>query len=118
MSITFPHLIELLLIAGVIISIGIPLFGKVPNIRPFAKIDPIEEEFKHLLVRKEEVLLSIKELEVDIQADKISTKDSDILRNKLEGEAIVILERIEKLEKLEKNKKKNIKSTSKNFLLA
>ena len=115
MSITFPHLIELLLITGIIIAIGIPLFGKVPNVRPFAETDPIEEEFKHLLVRKEEVLLSIKELEVDIQADKISTKDSDILRNKLEGEAMVILERIERLEK---NKKKNIKSTSKNFLLA
>ena len=112
MSITFPHLIELLLIAGIIVAIGIPLFGKVPNVRPFAEI---EEEFKHLLVRKEEVLLSIKELEVDIQADKISTKDSDILRDKLEGEAMVILERIERLEK---NKKKNIKSTSKNFLLA
>ena len=105
----------MLLIAGVIIAIGIPLFGKVPNVRPFAETDPIEEEFKHLLVRKEEILLSIKELEVDIQADKISTKDSDILRNKLEGEAIVILERIEKLEKLEKNKKKISSQLQKTF---
>ena len=115
MNLTFSHLIELLLIIVIIIAIGIPLFGKIPNTRPFSEIDPVEEEFKHLLVRKEEVLLSIKELEVDLQADKISIQDSDALRNKLEGEAIAILERIEELEK---NKKKGTKSSSKNFLLA
>jgi len=115
MNLTFPHLIELLLIVGIIIAIGIPLFGKIPNTQPFSEIDPVEEEFKHLLVRKEEVLLSIKELEVDLQADKISSEDSDALRNKLEGEAITILERIDELEK---NKKKGSKPSSKNFLLA
>ena len=115
MNLTFAHLIELLLIVGILIAIGIPLFGKMPNTRLFSKIDPLEEEFKHLLVRKEEILLSIKELEVDLQADKISIQDSDALRNKLEGEAITILERIDELEK---NKKKGSKSSSKNFLLA
>ena len=115
MNLTFAHLIELLLIVGILIAIGIPLFGKTPNTRPFSEINPVEEEFKHLLVRKEEILLSIKELEVDLQADKISIQDSDALRNKLEGEAIAILERIEELEK---NKKKGTKSSSKNFLLA
>jgi hypothetical protein len=115
MNLTFSHLIELLLIVGIIIAVGIPLFGKIPNTRPFAEIDPLEEEFKHLLVRKEEVLLSIKELEVDLQADKISIQDSVALRSKLEGEAIAILERIEELEK---NKKKGTKPSSKNFLLA
>ena len=115
MNLTFPHLIELLLIAVIMIAIGIPLFGKLPNTRPFSEIDPVEEEFKHILVRKEELLLSLKELEVDLQADKISIEDSDALRNKLEGEAITILERIDELEK---NKKKGSKSSSKNFLLA
>ena len=115
MNLTFPHLIELLLIAVILIAIGIPLFGKLPNTRPFSEIDPVEEEFKHLLVRKEEILLSIKELEIDLQADKISIEDSDALRHKLEGEAITILERIDELEK---NKKKGSKSSSKNFLLA
>ena len=115
MNLTFPHLIELLLIVGIIIAVGIPLFGKTPNTRPFSEINPVEEEFKHLLVRKEEILLSIKELEVDLQADKISIEDSDALRNKLAGEAITILERIDELEK---NKKKGSKSSSKNFLLA
>ena len=115
MNLTFPHLIELLLIVGIIIAIGIPLFGKTPNTRPFSEIDPVEEEFKHLLVRKEEILLSIKEVEVDLQADKISSEDSDTLRNKLEGEAITILERIDELEK---NKKKGNKSSLKSFLLA
>ena len=115
MNLTFPHLIELLLIAVIMITIGIPLFGKLPNTRPFSEIDPVEEEFKHLLVRKEEILLSIKELEVDLQADKISIEDSDALRNKLAGEAITILERIDELEKI---KKKGGKSSSKNFVLA
>ena len=115
MNITFPHFIELLLIAGIIIAIGIPLFGKVPNVRPFPEINPMEEEFKHLLVRKEEVLLSIKELEVDLQADKVSVEDSNALRSKIEGEAIAILERIDELKE---NKKKHGKSASKNFLLA
>ena len=115
MNLTFPNLIELVLIAAIIIAIGIPLFGKIPNTRPFAEVDPAEEEFKHLLVRKEEILLSIKELEIDLQADKISIEDSDDLRSKLEGEAISILERIDELKS---NKKKGVKSTSKNFLLA
>ena len=115
MNITFSHFIELLLITGIIIAIGIPLFGKLPNTRPFSEIDPVEEEFKHLLVRKEELLLSLKELEVDLQADKISIEDSDALRSKIEGEAIAILERIDELKK---NKKTHSKSASKNFLLA
>ena len=114
MNMTFPNLIELLLVAGIIIVVGIPLFEKLPNTRPFSEIDPKEEEFKHLLVRKEELLLSLKELEVDLQADKISIEDSDALRKKLEGEAIAILERIDELEK---NKKKSGKPPSKNFLL-
>jgi len=112
MNISFPHFIELLLIAGIIIAIGIPLFGKVPNVRPFPEVNPMEEEFKHLLVRKEEVLLSIKELEVDLQADKVSVEDSDILRGKLEGEAMAILEKNRQIGK----KLKNDKSSSKNFL--
>ena len=103
MNITFPHFIELLLITGIIIAIGIPLFGKVPNVRPFPEINPMEEEFKHLLVRKEELLLSLKELEVDLQADKISIEDSDALRSKIEGEAIAILERIDELKENKKN---------------
>ena len=115
MNLTFTNLIELLLIAAIIIAIGIPLFGKMPNTRPFSEIDPVEEEFKHLLVRKEEILLSLKELEVDLQADKVSIEDSDSLRSKLEGEVINILERIDELKK---NKKKGVKSPSKNFLLA
>ena len=115
MNLTFSNLIELVLIAAIIIAIGIPLFGKMPNTRPFSEVDPAEEEFKHLLVRKEEILLSIKELEIDLQADKISVEDSDALRVKLEGEAISILERIDELKS---NKKKGVKSTSKNFLLA
>jgi hypothetical protein len=115
MNLTFPNLVELLLILVIIIAIGIPLFGKIPNTRPFSEIDPVEEEFKHLLVRKEELLLSLKELEVDLQADKISIEDSDALRSKIEGEAIAILERIDELKK---NKKKHGKSASKNFILA
>ena len=108
---SFTHFIELLLIAGIIIAVGIPLFGKLPKIRPFPEIDPMEEEFKHLLVRKEEVLLSIKELEVDLKTDKISNEDYEISRKKLEGEAIATLEQIDRLEK---DRKKVVSHPQKN----
>ena len=112
---SFTHFIELLLVAGVIIAVGIPLFGKLPKTRPFSEVDPIEEKFKHLLVRKEEVLLSIKELEVDLKTDKISNEDYKISRIKLEGEAIATLERIDRLGK---DRKKSSNSSAKNLLLA
>jgi len=96
---SFTHFIELLLVAGILIVVGIPLFGKLPKTRPFSEIDPLEEKFKHLLVRKEEVLLSIKELEVDRTTEKLSNEDYETSRIKLEGEAITILEQIEKLER-------------------
>ena len=112
---SFTHFIELLLVAGVIIAVGIPLFGKLPQTRPFSEIDPIEEKFKHLLVRKEEVLLSIKELEIDLKTDKISNEDYEISRKRLEREALATLEQIDRLEK---DRKKSGKSSAKNLLLA
>jgi len=112
---SFTHFIELLLVAGVIIVVGIPLFGKLPRTRPFPEIDPIEEKFKHYLVRKEEVLLSIKELEVDLKTNKVSNEDYETSRKKLEEEAIAILGQIDSLEK---DRKKSGKSSSKNLLLA
>ena len=111
----FTHFIELLLIAGILIVVGIPLFGKLPKTRPFSEIDPLEEKFKHLLVRKEEVLLSIKELEVDLTTEKLSNEDYETSRIKLEGEAIAILEQIDRLEK---DRKKSGKSSIKNLILA
>ena len=115
MNISFIHCIELLLIVGVIVIVGIPLFGKLPRTRPFAEVDPLEEAFKHLLVRKEEVLLAIKELEIDLKTDKVSNEDYESLRQKLEEEAIIILEQIDALEK---DKRKGGKSSAKNLLLA
>lgn len=115
MNISFIHFIELLLIVGVIVIVGIPLFGKLPKTRPFAEVDPLEEAFKHLLVRKEEVLLAIKELEIDLKTDKVSNEDYESLRQKLEEEAIIILEQIDALEK---DKRKGGKSSAKNLLLA
>jgi hypothetical protein len=111
---SFIHFIELLLIAGIMVAVGIPLFGKLPKTRPFSEVDPVEEAFKHLLVRKEEVLLAIKELEADLQTDKVSNEDYESLRNKLEGEAMAILE---KIDTLEKDKRKSGKSSAKNLLL-
>ncbi len=115
MNISFIHFIELLLIVGIIVVVGIPLFGKLPKTRPFAEVDPLEEAFKHLLVRKEEVLLAIKELEIDLKTDKVSNEDYESLRQKLEEEAIIILEQIDALEK---DKRKGGKSSAKNLLLA
>jgi hypothetical protein len=115
MNVSFIHFIELLLIVGIIVIVGIPLFGKLPRTRPFAEVDPLEEAFKHLLVRKEEVLLAIKELEIDLKTDKVSNEDYESLRQKLEEEAIIILEQIDALEK---DKRKGGKSSAKNLLLA
>ena len=112
---SFTHFIELLLVVGIVIAVGIPLFGKLPKTRPFSQVDPMEEKFKHLLVRKEEILLSIKDLEVDLKTDKISNEDYEASRIKLEDEAIATLEQIDRLEK---DGKKSGKSSVKNLLLA
>ena len=47
--------------------VGIPLFSKKSIKNLFVSRDPALEEYKHLLVRKEEVLLSIKELDFDLE---------------------------------------------------
>ncbi len=98
-------ILEFILIAGVLILIGIPLFSKFPPRRLFAPLDTETEEYKHLLVRKEEVLLAIKEAELDFKIDKISPEDHDIIRHKLEDEVLQLMARIDELEKVLKNKK-------------
>jgi len=103
---TGANFLQLILVISILIAVGIPLFSKLPPRRLFAPLDPVEEEYKHLLVRKEEVLLAIKELEFDFKTDKISQPDFDALHHKLEGEAMGLLEKIEALEKQLKQKKK------------
>ncbi len=102
----FVHFAELLLVVSILVVIGLPLFGKMPRNRLFAPRDALGEEFNHLLVRKEEVLLAIKELEFDWKTDNVSQDDYSDMKNKLEGEALVILERLDKLEKEGKKRKK------------
>ena len=103
---TGANFLELILIVAILVAVGIPLFSKLPPKKLFAPLDPAEEEYKHLLVRKEEVLLAIKELEFDFKTDKISQKDFDALHHKLEEEAVELLEKIDGLEKQLKKKKK------------
>ena len=103
---TGANFLQLILVALILIAVGIPLFSRIPRKRLFKPLDPAEEEYKHLLVRKEEVLLSIKELEFDFQTDKISKADYETLHSKLEQEAMNLLEKIDDLEKRLKNKKK------------
>ncbi|NIQ00061.1 MAG: hypothetical protein GWM98_06270 [Nitrospinaceae bacterium] len=100
------HLLQLVLVVAILVLVGIPLFSKLPRMRLFKPLDPTEEEYKHLLVRKEEVLLSIKELEFDFKTDKISKPDFDALHKKLEQEALDVLDKIDDLEKQLKKKKK------------
>jgi len=104
----FVHFLQLILVVAILGAVGLPLFRGLSKVKLFAKIDKAGEEYKHLLVRKEEVLLSIKDLEFDWKTDKISQEDYQGLRHKLEGEAVVLLER---LEELEKEKKKGQKSS-------
>jgi len=103
---TGANFLELILVVLILIAVGIPLFSKLPPKRLFAPLDPVEEEYKHLLVRKEEVLLAIKELEFDFKTDKISRPDFEALHHKLEEEAVDLLEKIDELEKQLKKRKK------------
>ncbi|MDH3256329.1 MAG: hypothetical protein OEM27_01825 [Nitrospinota bacterium] len=103
---TGANFLELILVVLILIAVGIPLFSKLPPKRLFAPLDPVEEEYKHLLVRKEEVLLAIKELEFDFKTDKISKPDFEALHHKLEEEAVGLLEQIDELEKQLKKRKK------------
>lgn len=105
------HFIELLLVVGILILVGIPLFRKFPGKKLFSARDPILEEYKHMLVRKEETLLSIKELEFDFKTGKISQEDYEQMREKLEAEAVAVLERIDQLEKEKKEKDYSVENT-------
>ena len=96
------HFIELILVLAILIALGLPLFNKLPRKNLFSSPDLLKEEYNHLLVRKEETLLSIKELEFDCKTDKLSREDYEELRKKLESTAIAILERIDQLEKINK----------------
>jgi hypothetical protein len=96
------HFIELLLVLAILIALGLPLFSKLSSKNLFYSSDELREEYHHLLVRKEETLLSIKELEFDCKTDKLSREDYEELRRKLESTAIAILERIDQLEKIYK----------------
>lgn len=94
--------IELLLVIVILVVLGLPLFAKVPQRKLYSEPDEEAEEYKHLQVRKEEVLLSIKELEIDFKVEKLSAEDYKEMRKKLEKEALVLLEKIEELEKKRK----------------
>ena len=100
----FVHFLELIFVVIVLLVVGIPLFGKLQFKKLVETVDPDSDEYKHLLVRKEETLISIKELEFDFNTEKISESDYQELRKKLEAEAT---ELIEKLDQLEQGRKKN-----------
>ena len=100
----FVHFLELIFVVIVLLVVGIPLFGKLQLKKLVETVDPASDEYKHLLVRKEETLISIKELEFDLNTEKISESDYQELRKKLEAEAT---ELIEKLDQLEQGRKKN-----------
>ncbi len=100
----FVHFLELLFVVVVLLVVGIPLFGKLQFKKLVEAVDPDNDEYKHLLVRKEETLISIKELEFDLSTEKISDPDYQQLRKKLELEANEIMER---LDQLEQGRKKN-----------
>tara|TARA_B100001123_G_scaffold3455_1_gene4585 strand:- start:599 stop:919 length:321 start_codon:yes stop_codon:yes gene_type:complete len=101
----FVHFLELLFIVIVLLLVGIPLFGKLKFKKLVEAVDPDNDEYKHLLVRKEETLISIKELECDLDTEKISDTDYQELRKKLEAEANEIIERLDRLEQSRKKTK-------------
>ncbi|MBT5470316.1 MAG: hypothetical protein HOK41_06900 [Nitrospina sp.] len=101
----FVHFVELLFVVVILLVVGIPLFGKLQFKKLVEVVDPDSDEFKHLLVRKEETLISIKELEFDLNTEKISESDYQELRKKLEAEANELIERLDQLEKARKKNK-------------
>ena len=101
----FVHFLELLFVVVVLLLVGIPLFGKLQLKKLVETVDPHSDEYKHLLVRKEETLISIKELECDLNTEKISDSDYQELRKKLEAEANEIIERLDQLEQSRKKTK-------------
>ena len=100
----FVHFLELIFVVVVLLVVGIPLFGKLQLKKLVEAVDPDSDEYKHLLVRKEETLISIKELEFDFNTEKISESDYQELRKKLESEATELIGR---LDQLEQGRKKN-----------
>ena len=100
----FVHFLELIFVVVVLLVVGIPLFGKLQLNKLVEAVDPDSDEYKHLLVRKEETLISIKELEFDFNTEKISESDYQELRKKLEAEATELIGR---LDQLEQGRKKN-----------
>jgi len=100
----FVHFLELIFVVVVLLVVGIPLFGKLQLKKLVEAVDPDSDEYKHLLVRKEETLISIKELEFDFNTEKISESDYQELRTKLEAEATELIGR---LDQLEQGRKKN-----------
>jgi hypothetical protein len=100
----FVHFLELIFVVIVLLVVGIPLFGKLQLKKLVEAVDPDSDEYKHLLVRKEETLISIKELEFDLNTEKISELDYKELRKKLEAEATELIGR---LDRLEQGRKKN-----------
>ena len=100
----FVHFLELIFVVVVLLVVGIPLFGKLQLKKLVEAVDPDSDEYKHLLVRKEETLISIKELEFDFNTEKISESDYQELRKKLEAEATELIGR---LDQLEQGRKKN-----------
>jgi len=100
----FVHFLELIFVVVVLLVVGIPLFGKLQLKKLVEAVDPDSDEYKHLLVRKEETLISIKELEFDFNTEKVSESDYQELRKKLEAEATELIGR---LDQLEQGRKKN-----------
>ena len=100
----FVHFLELIFVVIVLLVVGIPLFGKLQLKKLVEAVDPDSDEYKHLLVRKEETLISIKELEFDFNTEKVSESDYQELRKKLEAEATELIGR---LDHLEQGRKKN-----------
>ena len=102
----FVNFLELIFVVAVLLLVGIPLFGKFQYKKKLVEaVNPQNDEYKHLLVRKEETLISIKELEFDLTAEKISNADYQELRKRLEAEANEIIEQLDQLEQGRKKAK-------------
>ena len=87
---------ELLLVLGVLVLIGYPLFVHRSE---KSKVAVEGDEYHNLLYEKETAYIAIKDLDFDYKTGKLSENDYRELRRQYEEDAVAVLKRLENAEK-------------------
>lgn len=78
---------------AVLLWIGLPLWrGRVA-----VKTEPVASALQDLLFQKENLLAAARDLDFDLETDKLSPEDHRLLRERCQVEAVAVMERLETL---------------------